>query len=156
MAAPAMDDLADRYADRGVTSVFIYTREAHPGEHYRHHTTMDAKRANARAFRDHSRVRRPILLDDLDGTIHHAYGLLPNTAWIIGGDGRILYKANWTVAADIEAALGDIVDAGARRVRDRLVPMQTERVGWRRNDPRGFRAGLERSGPQAVRDFYGE
>ena len=84
------------------------------------------------------------------------YGLLPNTAWIIGGDGRILYKANWTVAADIEAALGDIVDAGARRVRDRLVPMQTERVGWRRNDPRGFRAGLERSGPQAVRDFYGE
>ena len=37
MAAPAMDDLADRFADRGVSSVFIYTREAHPGENYRHH-----------------------------------------------------------------------------------------------------------------------
>ena len=43
----------------------------------------------------------------------------------------------------------------ARRGKDRLVPMQTERVGWRHNDPRAFRAGLERAGPQAVRDFYG-
>jgi hypothetical protein len=156
MAAPAMDDIADRFADRGVTSVFIYTREAHPGELVRHHTSMDVKRANARAFLEHSSVRRPILLDDLAGTVHHAYGILPNTAWIIGSNGRILYKANWTAAADVAAALADILDAHARRGRDRLVPMQTERVGWRHNDPRGFRAGLERAGPQAVRDFYGE
>ena len=151
-----MDDLADRFADRGVTSVFIYTREAHPGEHFRHHTSMDDKRANAQAFREHCSVRRPILLDDLDGTVHHAYGLLPNTAWIVGRDGRILYKANWTAAPDIEAALDAIIDGDSRRVQERLVPMHTERIGWRRNDPRAFRAGLERSGPQAVRDFYGE
>ena len=62
MAAEAMDDLADAVADRGVTSAFIYTREAHPGENYRHHTSMAAKRANAHAFREHSKVRRPILL----------------------------------------------------------------------------------------------
>ena len=66
MAAPAMDDMADRYADRGVSSVFIYTREAHPGENYRHHRSMDEKRANARAFVEHSAVRRRILVDDLD------------------------------------------------------------------------------------------
>ena len=83
MAATAMDDLADRYADRGVTSVFLYTNEAHPGENYPHHTSMDVKRANARAFVEHSKLRRSVVLDDLEGGAHHAYGLLPNMTWII-------------------------------------------------------------------------
>ncbi len=48
-----MDDLADRFADRAVRSVFLYVREAHPAENYRHHTSMAAKRANARAFQSH-------------------------------------------------------------------------------------------------------
>ncbi len=150
-----MDDLADRFAGRGVTSVFVYTREAHPGEHYRHHTSMAAKRANARAFREHSQVRRPILLDPLDGPAHHAYGLLPNMTWIMLQGGRIAYKAAWTGAADVEDALGSLLDGLARRSTERLVPMYTERLGWRESDREAFRQGLERAGPQAVRDFYG-
>jgi hypothetical protein len=59
-------------------AVFIYTREADPGEHYRHHKSMDDKRHNARAFREYSGIRRQILLDDLEGTANHAYGLPPN------------------------------------------------------------------------------
>ncbi len=150
-----MDDLADRFAGRGVTSVFVYTREAHPGEHYRHHTSMAAKRANARAFREHSKVRRPILLDGLDGPAHHAYGLLPNMTWIIAPGSRVSYKAAWTQVDDVEDALGSLLDALDRRRGERLVPMYTERVAWRTSDPDGFRAGLERAGPQAVADFYG-
>ncbi len=150
-----MDDLADRFAGRGVTSVFVYTREAHPGEHHRHHTSMATKRANARAFREHSKVRRPILLDALDGPAHNAYGLLPNMTWIIGPGARIYYKAAWTAATDVEDALGSLIDALERRRAERLVPMYTERVAWRTSDPDGFRAGLERAGPQAVADFYG-
>ena len=156
MAAPAMDDIADRFADRGVTSVFIYVREAHPGENYRHHTSMDVKRANAAAFRSLCRVRRRILLDDFEGTLHRAYGLLPNTAWMIGRGGKILYRADWTSPEDVEHALVYRLDGEARRRRDRLAPMRTEQVGWRRSDPQAFRAGLERAGPQAVRDFFGE
>ncbi len=149
-----MDDLADRFAGRGVTSVFVYTREAHPGEHYRHHTSMAAKRANARAFQEHSKVRRPILLDGLDGPAHHAYGLLPNMTWIVGPGARIHYKAAWTAADDIEDALAALLDGLDRRRVSRLVPMYTERVAWRESDPDAFRAGLERAGPQAVTDFY--
>lgn len=59
-----------------------YTREAHPGEHYPHHGSMADKRHHAQAFRDHCKVRRQILLDDLDGSAHRAYGLLPNMAWV--------------------------------------------------------------------------
>ncbi len=149
-----MDDLADRFADRGVTSAFIYTREAHPGENYRHHTSMASKRANARAFREHSKVRRAILLDDLDGTAHRAYGLLPNMAYIVSA-GRIFYKAAWTAAPDVAQATDGILDYLARRRQERLVPMFTERLGWRSNDPDAFREGLERTGRQAVGDFYG-
>ena len=148
-----MDDLADRFADRGVTSAFIYTREAHPGEHYRHHTSMAGKRANAQAFQEHSKVRRPILLDDLEGSAHHAYGLLPNMTFIVSG-GRIFYKAAWTAAEDVGEAMASILDYLDRRRPQRLVPMYVERLGWRENDPAAFRAGLERAGPQAVSDFY--
>ncbi len=155
MAAGEMDDLAGRFADRGVTSAFVYTREAHPGEHYRHHTSMATKRANARAFQEHCEVRRPILLDGLDGPAHHAYGLLPNMTWIIGRGARIYYKAAWTNAADVEDALGSLLGALDRRRDEQLVPMYTERVAWRSRDPEAFRAGLERAGPQAVDDFYG-
>jgi len=42
MAADAMETLAGRYTRRAVRSVFIYTREAHPGENYRQHTSMDS------------------------------------------------------------------------------------------------------------------
>lgn len=152
-----MDEMADRYASRGVTSVFIYTREAHPGENYRHHTSMDVKRRHARAFRDECDVRRRILVDDLDGTVHHSLGgLLPNTAWIIARGGLILYKAAWTDAGDVENALGQALDSLDERRSRKLRPAYSERLLWRIRDDDGFRAGLERAGPQALIDFYGD
>lgn len=151
-----MDDLADRYGDRGVTSAFIYTREAHPAENYRHHRSMDDKRATARAMVEHCNLRRPVLLDDLTGTVHRAWGMLPNMSWIIGRGGRTLYKAMWTEAADIEVALGAALDYLDRREAEKLVPFYSERLAWRVRDDDAFRAGLERNGPQAVTDFYGK
>ena len=38
-----MNASAERLADKGVGSVFLYTHEAHPGEHYPHHQTMADK-----------------------------------------------------------------------------------------------------------------
>ena len=148
-----MDDLADRYADRGVTSVFIYTREAHPAENYRHHRSMDDKRRNARAMVAHTGLRRRVLLDDLSGTAHHGYNLLPNMSWIVGRN-IVLYKAAWTEVHDIENALRQSLDGMDRRQTDGLRPLYTERVAWRPNVADEFRKGLERNGPQAVEDFY--
>ena len=150
-----MDDLADAYADRGVSSAFIYTREAHPGENYRHHSSMDDKRANAEAFVEHSKVRRPILLDTLDGAAHLAYGLLPNMTWILGRGGVVHYKGAWTAASVIASALEATLTGLELRSGGGVVPMYEERLSWRESDPDAFRAGLERAGPQAVSDFYG-
>ena len=150
-----MEDMARRHADRAVRSVFLYTREAHPGESYRHHSTMDDKRHHARAFRQHNDIEREILLDDVGGTAHRAYGGLPNMTWIIGRGGVIYYKAAWTDAADIERALVETLDALGRRASEPIAPFYSERLAWRSRDMVAFRRQLEIAGPQAVSDFFG-
>jgi hypothetical protein len=153
MAGDAMETLADRYVNRAVRSVFVYTREAHPGENYRHHTSMEDKRRNARAFREHSKVRREILLDDLAGTAHHAYGLLPNMTWIIGRGGFIHYKSAWTNPADVEDALQGVLDFQANRAKHQWTAFYSERSAWGTRDMAKFKEGLARNGPQAVADY---
>ncbi len=44
-----------------VGSIFLYTNEAHPGENYPHHHSMQQKQAHAEALRDVLGVTRPIL-----------------------------------------------------------------------------------------------
>ena len=149
-----MDAIADRHADRAVSSVFIYTREAHPGEIYRHHATMDDKRHHARALRDVVGIKRRILLDDVEGAAHRAYGTLPNMTWIFGRGGLILYKAAWTNAQDLEESLKHSLDGLERRVKGDKLPFYSERLSWRVRDDNTFRAMLERCGPQAVSDFF--
>lgn len=148
-----MDRLADQYANRAVRSVFIYTREAHPGENYRHHRSMDDKRSNARAFVEHSKVGRQILLDDLDGTAHRAYGMLPNMTWIVGRGGLIHYKSAWSSAADVANALEGVLDFQANRAKNQWALFYSERSAWSTRDQNRFREGLLRAGPQAVADY---
>jgi hypothetical protein len=146
--------MATEYAGHGVASVFFYTREAHPGEHYPAHRGIEQKLAHARAFRDRFGIARPILIDDLAGTGHRAYGLLPNMAYLIGRGGRVLFRADWTDPPTIRHALDYLVAARARR-RDGLAlkPFFAEFAGYRWSDPAAFQAGLEVAGPQAVADF---
>ena len=117
-----MDAIADRFADRAVRSVFVYTREAHPGELYRHHSSMDGKRENARALRSVVGLKRQVLLDSLDGAAHHAYGLLPNMTWIFGRGGLILYKSAWTDPDDVAESLTRALDGLERRVKGDKLP----------------------------------
>ena len=148
-----MDRLAEQYANRAVRSVFIYTREAHPGENYRHHQSMEDKRRNARTFLAHSNVRRQILLDDLEGTAHRAYGTLPNMTWIVGRGGLIHYKSAWTSAADVADALEAVLDFQANRAKNQWALFYSERAAWSTRDQARFREGLVRAGPQAVADY---
>ena len=125
-----MEDMAARYADRAVSSVFLYTREAHPGGNYRHHTSMDDKRVVARAFKENEGIKRRILLDNLEGTCHYGYGLMPNMTCIIGRGGLMLYKAGWTDAEDVEKALNYHLEQLPRRAKEMLQPVYTENVQW--------------------------
>ena len=149
-----MDSMASQIEDRAVSSVFLYTREAHPAENYRHHTSMEEKRENARAFKAELGVQRTILLDTVAGDAHKAYGMLPNMTWIIGRGGIIHYKAAWTDPGHIDNSLNKILKNQSDRIEKGLTPFYNETLEWRGRDGDGFDRGLERNGPQAVEDFY--
>ncbi len=129
---------------------FVYTREAHPGEHVPAHRTFEAKLAAARRLRDEVGIRRPILVDNLEGTVHDAYGLLPNMTFVLARGGQILYKAMWTSAARVAEYL-----ERTERSHGGLgyAPFYTEQVEIRETDPDAFRRRLAVNGPRAVREW---
>ncbi len=155
MAAPALDGLAAELRDRKVAAVFVYTHEAHPGEHFPHHTSFEQKLAQAREFQLRFKVQRPILVDSLDGICHRAYGSMPNMCWIMDRAGRPVYKADWTDSASVERAVRDLFAMAGRRREARLpaAPFNVERLEYRPRDHRAFLEGLEIAGPKAVAEF---
>src|SRR5262249_19330402 len=85
--------------------------EAHPCENVPSHDCFERKLACAALFREEAGIGRDILVDDLDGAAHRAYGLMPNMTWVIGRGGRVAYKANWTSAMNVEAFLERLLAA---------------------------------------------
>lgn len=131
--------------------MFIYTREAHPGEHVGHHDSFEHKLANARLLRDEVGIRRPILVDDLAGTVHRVYGCMPNMTWVIDRGGRVVYKANWTSAANVESFLDRYLDARTSGAAQAMY--ETEQIEFRRSDREQFQERLLRNGPRAADEF---
>jgi hypothetical protein len=154
MAAPSMNELAETYRPQGVASVFLYTHEAHPGEHYPHLTSKAQKFRHARDLRDILGVTRPIFVDSLDGACHRRFGSMPNMTWIFTKGGIPVYKSDWTDPASVQNAIDYFLDGVERRKSGaRLVPFCVQRMDFRARDEEAFYKGLERSGPKAVEEF---
>src|SRR3970282_950304 len=135
MAAPSMNALAERFSERGVASIFLYTHEAHPGENYPHLTSMEQKFRHARALRDTLGVMRPILVDALDGACHRAYGSMPNTSWIFTQSGVPIYKSDWTDVHSLENAMEYVLNViERRRSGERFAPFRVERLDLCQSD----------------------
>ena len=149
-----MNEMADRLAEQGIGSVFLYTYEAHPGELYPHLTSMEQKLRHALDLRDVLGVTRPILVDALDGACHRFFGSQPNMTWILTSKGTPVYKGEWTDAQSVANAIEYFIDVKTRREgKVPLVPFQVERADYRTRDQDAFYRGLERNGPKAVREF---
>ncbi|MBI3159437.1 MAG: hypothetical protein HYZ26_07550 [Chloroflexi bacterium] len=149
-----MNAIAEEFAPQDVGAIFLYTNEAHPGEHYPHLTSMRQKFEHARALRDIYGVSRPILVDALSGDCHLAYGSMPNMTWIFNSAGAPVYKSDWTDALSVRNAIAYFVDvAGRRREGQRLAPFRVERLDYRTQDREKFYEALERNGPKAVKEF---
>jgi hypothetical protein len=149
--------LAERYRPEEFRFVFVYVREAHPGERLPHHASIDQKLHHARLFRERWSVRRPILVDDLDGPLHQAYGTLPNMTYIVSAAGRVIYRADWTDAHSIEWVLEYLRHEAVEKATSRRVaPFYAELSGHRSamDYPRAFIEGLARGGGvRAVGEF---
>jgi hypothetical protein len=149
-----MNTVSEKYKNKDVGALFIYTNEAHPGENFPHITSMEEKFDHARKLRDRLSVTRKILVDSLDGKCHRAFGSMPNMTWILTKSGMPIYKADWTDYISVENALDYFLDMQERRrTGQRLVPFSVQRLDYRESDRKAFYQRLAENGEKAVQEF---
>ncbi len=149
-----MNAIAEKFASRDISSIFIYTHEAHPAQHFPPLRSMAQKFDHATALRDRLGVKRTIYLDALDGPCHRAFGSMPNMTWIFNKSAVPIYKSDWSDAGSVENALDYLLDVvGRRRAGKRLVPFSVQRVDYREKDIDAFYQRLAENGPRAVEEF---
>ncbi len=110
-AAPGLKELHARFGDR-VRFVMVDVRAAHPGKEVPQPRTLDEKMARAEQLRDSHGFKFEVAVDDIDGTFHRALSPKPNSAYVLGKDRTILFRAQWANDTKALAAALDAVAAG--------------------------------------------
>lgn len=146
-----VEPLKKLYARWGARVAFVdvLVRQAHPGPGAPAYQSDDQKLEDARRYQQEEGIPWPVLADDLAGTVHQVYGMLPDATYLIDVDGRIAFYNMWTHAPTLTAALEQLFRQDCRGVvgdgYDRVIhlwPALT--VGWR---------GIERGLPDSYRDL---
>ena len=141
---PAMDQLTAGHPEAAFT--VVYTREAHPGERVPAHATVADKIRAAHRLIEQDKVGRLVLVDDLDGTVHRAYGAAWDAVFVLDADGNVVLRRAWNDPAEVARTL-DALLAG-KQVGVESIEMAPPA------DPAGFGHGLLRGGEEALLDFY--
>lgn len=148
-AGPGLVTLHRRYGD-AVDFVVVNVREAHPGAGVRQPRLAESKMANAHALRSHHGFEFPVAVDDIDGTMHRAFGTRPSSAYVIDATGTIVFRAHWSNRL---AALEDAVRAvHSGGVPPRTAASQTVRALAGMAGPADV--ALRTAGRGAMRDFW--
>jgi hypothetical protein len=127
----------------------VVVRQAHPGPGAPAHRNIDDKLRDAERYRAIEGVPWPVLVDDLDGTVHRTYGGLPDPTYLIDADGRVAFYGMVTHAPTLHRAIEALLARGGRGVvlggTDRF-PHALAAIadGWR---------ALQRGAPQSVSDL---
>ncbi len=128
-----------------VQFIEVLIRQAHPGPDTPPYRTFEEKLADGRRYKDVEGLPWPLLVDDLEGTVHQAYGGLADPTYLIDVDGRVAFYDTWTHAPTLHRAIETLLRQGGRGVvgkgTDRVphvLPAMTD--GWR-----GIRRGLPQS-----------
>ena len=151
-----LNKLYQLYRDQGFEFFTIYVREPHPGENYGAHRDFEQKLRFARDCREQDEIKTPILVDDLQGTVHRCYGSMPNMIYIIDKTGSIAYKAMWTDHEEIFSVLSNLALADRLQSQGvRVKPSYTERINY---IPAEYAGGLrekvfDRAGLKAWEDY---
>ncbi len=109
-----MEELREKYKDKGVEFFVVYSKEPHAGERryfkkYTQHSSYEHKLGYAKELVEQFGMKVPVLVDDLDETVVQAYGRMPNMIFIIDKEGKIAYKADWTEKPRIDLMLDELL-----------------------------------------------
>lgn len=98
--------LMKKYENEPDVQLFVvYGRELHPGDRkkfkmYPMPKSETEKMAYAKEFAQLGTL--PVLVDGLDEAVYTAYGRVPNGAYLVDADGRLVFRATWADARKIE------------------------------------------------------
>jgi len=124
-AGAGLVELARTYG-HAVDFVVVNVREAHPGRRTPQPRTDEEKSRNAAALKAHHGFGFEVAIDDLEGTVHRAFGTRPSSAYLIEPSGTILFRAQWSNSL---AALGKALeDVHSGRAPTRTTVTQTARA----------------------------
>lgn len=153
---PELNRAWEYFKWRGVQFLFVYVREPHPGEAYPHHSSMEQKLAVARELRRLEEVRFPVLVDELDGSVHRAYGVRPNPAFVVSRNGRLVYRAGHAELGPLREYLEHLLLLD--QVNAQGLPTHNtymEQIRFIIPDGPLHKKIVRRAGPKAVREMEG-
>ena len=143
-----INQLYDQFRGNDLEFLFVYVREAHPGERVPAHQSMKDKARAAQLLRDNEDIEMPVLVDDLHGSIHRKYSRLPNAVYLIDKSGRVAFRSLWAQPEPLVAAIQELRERGAGVVlggQDLSMPFSYSTLY-------SYRA-LQRGGRQSLHDF---
>src|SRR3954453_12397418 len=106
-----LNDLRDDHKkSKEVEFLFVYIREAHPGEKLPSHQSYQDKVHAAKEFQDAEDVEMTILIDDVDGRVHRKYGKMPNPTYLIDKSGRVAFRSLWSKVSSLSDALEELLE----------------------------------------------
>lgn len=91
-AGRGLVDLHRTYGD-AIRFVVVNVREAHPGADIPQPLMIDEKMHNACSLKSHHGFGFEVAVDDIDGTVHRAFGTRPTPAYLIDPSGTIVFRA---------------------------------------------------------------
>jgi len=149
-----INELYDEFRGDEIEFLFVYVREAHPGEKIPAHSSRNKKMQAASLLRDQEEIAMPIVADDLHGSIHRNYSKLPNPAFLIDKSGRVAFRCMWTKPAELAKAVEELLELQQERGVDHVVVNGGQDLSMPLSYGvlYSYRA-LERGGEQSLSDF---
>lgn len=150
-----INDIYRKLDSPNVEILFVYVREAHPGERIPAHRSERDKADAARLLRDEEDMEIPIVVDDVAGSIHRKYSRLPNPAFLVDKSGRIAFRSRWANPRELGAAIDELLRLQRQHGTEHAVVHGGEDLspGVSYSHLHAFRA-IERGGADSVSDFH--
>lgn len=149
-----INQLYDQFRGDDIEFLFVYVREAHPGERIAAHRSMREKIDTARQLRDEEEIVMPVLVDDVRGSIHRKYSRLPNPAFLVDKAGRVAFRCMWAKPYELASAIEELLEIQRKRGVDHAIVNggQDLTMPLSYSTLYSYRA-LERGGEEALKDF---
>jgi len=109
---PFWEKLRAKYDTSQVDIFVIYGRELHPGDKREFHSypapkTVEVKTAYAVEFA--ALTTLPVVLDGVDDAVFTLYGRVPNGAYVVDADGKLVFRETWADSDKVEQVIDTLL-----------------------------------------------